>query len=222
MRRLLVLLLLGGCSAQAPVQSQALLVGAPASLRAPFEAIAKAFLVRHPESPARLAFGSAAELARSGVALDVVAADVADGLTPVAERILAGVRRDYASNPLVLVTRAGAPPVRLAALPVTPFVEKLARADSRSDPSGKAAEAALGRLAIRRAMNDKLAYLATPVEVLAALAQGQVQAGLVFASDLAQAEGAEHRFTIADRLPDDPHARYPIAILSTPRLPAAR
>jgi molybdate transport system substrate-binding protein len=220
----LALASLAGCSAP-PVHSEALLIGAPASLRAPFTEVASAFLARHPESPPRLVFGKAAELFQSGLTLDVIAADAEDGLTAFAGRLSPGDARAYASNPLVLVTRSGAPALRLATLPVTPWLDKLALADSRSVPSGRAAEAALGRLGIRRALNEKLLYLGAPDEVLRAIASGQAQAGLVFASELASAGDATagSRLAIADRLPDDPHARYPVAILAaTPRLTAAR
>src|SRR5207245_943129 len=106
------------------------------------------------DAPATLMYGTPAELLATGVPIDLLAADSADGLTPIAGRI--AEKRDYASNPLCLVTRLRAPELRLRTLAATEWAHHIALGDSRSDPAGMAAEATLGRLGLRRAVDGKL------------------------------------------------------------------
>ncbi len=216
-----------GCTSRdVPNSSQPLIVGAPASLREPFEGIVQAFKLRHPETSASLIFGAPAQLLESGVPLDVIAADSSDLLAPLAARLNPGERRDYASNPLCLVARSGAAEAHLKTLAVTPWVQKIGLADGRGgDSAGLGAEAALGRLGLRRALNERLSYMGTGTMVLEQLAKGALDVGFAFSADVGTYNAAhpEAPLQIADRVADDPHARYPIAIfLGTPRLAAAR
>lgn len=216
-------LLASSCTPRDPAGvSQTLIVGAPASLRTEFEAIAAAFRARSPGNTANVMFGGATELVATGVPIDVIAADSGEGLDAVAGKLASGERRYYASNPLCLVTRAGAAEARLKTLPITPWVQRLAIADSRGDPTGMAAEAALGRLGVRLALDKHLRYVSRGADVLSAVAKGEADAGLAFAADVAQFADAK-ALHVAERIADERRARYPIAILAgSPRVPAAR
>lgn len=205
-----------GCATREPAPRTAgpLLVAVPASLRAAFDQIARAYQARRPEAAITLTTAAPDELLRAGAPLDVIAAESPEALAALAPRLLE--RREYASNPLVLVARAGAPKLALASLP--PAVHKIAIGDGRSDPTGAAAEAALGRLGLRRALDARLDYVPRSELALARVAEGKDDAAIVRASELAGLGGLQ----IAERLAGgDP--RYPIAIVAgTPRLTAAR
>ena len=67
--------------------------------------------------------------------------------------------------------------------------------------------------------------MGTGTMVLEQLAKGALDVGFAFSADVGTYNAAhpEAPLQIADRVADDPHARYPIAIfLGTPRLAAAR
>lgn len=217
-RLVAVFALAAGCAVrEAPSDAPALLVGAPPSARAAFEEIARAFKARHGGAGASLMFGAPAELAGSGVAFDVIAADGPDALGPFGGRLID--RRDYASNPVVLVARSGAPPVTLKTLPLTPWPRKIAIADGRSDAVGAAAEAALGRLGLRRTLDPRLLYTSTTELALERLIEGKADLAFARGRDLIGKDGLQ----IVDRALDGARTGYPIAILSgSPRVAAAR
>ncbi len=210
------LALVAGCSPHSgtAIDSAPLIVGAPSSLRAPFEEIVRAYQARKPDRAASLMFGPVAELVASGVPFDLIATDDAEALAPIGARL--GERRDFAMNPLVLVARAASPPATWRTLGNATWVEHLALADGRGDATGQLAEAALGRLGLRRILDGKLLYTAHAEQSLERLARGDAQLALVRASDLLGHDGLQ----IADR---DDGARYPIALLAaSPRAAAAR
>jgi molybdenum ABC transporter molybdate-binding protein len=213
-------MLLAGCASRdAAVGAGPLVVGAPPALRAVFDDVARAVTARHGGQVSVVA-GTVSELIASGVGFDVVASDEPDALLVFGARL--GERREWASNPLVLIARAGTPAVPLARVAITPWVQRVAIADGRADATGAASEAWLGRAGVRRQIGAQLDYVAGPAQVLDAVTAGRAQLGIVRASDLARATDARG-FVVVDRAPDDTHARYPVGIVSTsPRVAAAR
>jgi molybdate transport system substrate-binding protein len=220
MRLVCLCLLVIGCAREQPLLSSTLIVGAPPSLRAPFESIVRSFRARHPESGANAIFGTPTEILGTGVPVDVLCSDSADGLAPLGGRALH--KQDYASNPVVLVARPGLKDLRLKNLAQ---VKKLALGDPRSDATGNAAEAALGRLGVRRALDGKLLYVAAENGALERVARGEADAALVLSTD-AVAWNAAHpgeQLPVVDRYTDDRRTRWPLAIVAgTPRISAAR
>jgi molybdate transport system substrate-binding protein len=219
-------LLVGGCTAgNVPASSQPLIVAAPASLRAEFDAIVGAFKARHPDAAANVITATPAQIAQENLPVDVVAAEGPAALQALGPRVAPGDRRDFASNPLCLVVRANAAEVHFASLPASPWAHKVAIADGRSDPTGAASEAALGRLGLRRPLDAHLVYTANLADSLERLARGDVDVALARATDVAAwgAKAGAAPLKIADRYEDDPQARLPIVILSgSPHLSAAR
>lgn len=217
---LLVALVICGCSRGDVSAPRPLIAGAPQGLRAPFEAIASAFRARHPDLPVSLIFGTPAELLGSGAPIDVIAADDPAALEPVADRL--GERRDYAVNPLCLVTREGAPALRLQTLPVASWAKTVALADPRGESAGRAAEAALGRAGVRRVLDGRLRYVGTGDQVLALVASGEAEVGFAWLSALTQRPDGGASLSCAERLAVR-EARFPIALVQgTPREKAAR
>src|SRR4051794_26131281 len=110
MRKLCLALLLVGCtpSNNVPASTQPLVVAVPASLRGEFDAIAAAFKARYPEVAISVIPATPQQVVEQGLPADVVASDSSDALQPLAARISATNRRDFASNALCLVAREGA------------------------------------------------------------------------------------------------------------------
>jgi ABC-type molybdate transport system substrate-binding protein len=217
---------LAGCARDVANASQPLLIGGPVELREPLEHAAQLIRTRHPEVNATVVAGTPTQLAEMGLPFDVIAADSSDGLVPFSSRLWPGERRELASNPMVLVARSSAPTTtkeaRFHTLPGN-AVKAVAIADGRADAAAEKVEAGLGRLGLRRALNDKLRYFASTDEVLAAVERGEVELGLALYSDVgAYALAHPHALDILERS-GDAHARYPIAILQgTLRLQVAR
>jgi molybdenum ABC transporter molybdate-binding protein len=221
MRRSLVLLVLAlvGCAVRGDreaARDSPLVVAAPASLKGAFEEIAQAYRERHAGAQVVLTTAAPEELMQAGAPLDVIAGESPQSLAVVQARLVE--RRDYASNPLVLVEREGAPRITVKQIAQAPWAQRLALADGRGDTTGAAAEATLGRLGVRRELDGRLLYVARAPQVIDSVLDGRAELGLVRGSDAVGKSG----LTIAERLAGD-DARYPIAIVAaTPRLAAAR
>jgi len=223
-RALLCLALLAGCTHD-PQASLPLIVGVAPSLRSPFEAIVDAWKTRNPTPGASLAFGSAAELLASGAPVDLVCADADAGLAALGAR--ATERRYFGSNPIVLAVHGQPPPGKELTIKTLADggARKIALGDSRSDATGAAAEAALGRLGLRRGLDGKLLYTAGGAATLEKVARGEADAALVLSSDLVVWNVAHPADPLiaTDRLAEDTRTRFPVALVAgTPRAAAAR
>jgi ABC-type molybdate transport system substrate-binding protein len=184
------------------------MVAVPSPLKPEFEAITSAFRARHADVNVSLVGATPAQVAQDSLPVDLIAADALDALQPLASRLSPGERRHFASNPICLVVRPGAPELRLSSV-ASSWVQKVAIADGRSDSTGAATEAALGRLGIRRPIDPRLLYTASEQDSLEKLSRGEVDAAFALATDVAawNARDGAARLQIADRYLDDPDAR---------------
>jgi molybdate transport system substrate-binding protein len=204
---------------QAPAGGDVLLVGAPPSLRAAFEEVQAAYRERHSNIAISLVYGAPAELLEKGLPLDVAAVDSADGLHAIDDQLSATDHRGYACNALLVVVRPDSPAIHVRQLVETTWVKRVALADPRGLPSGALAEAVLGRLGLRRELDHKLLYVATPKQVIERVLSGQADAGLILTTDL----GTKPAVKVADDDVERQSACYPVALLKTTRhLEAAR
>jgi molybdate transport system substrate-binding protein len=224
-KRFLALLLLAGCTPgnTVPPSTQPLVVVAPASLRGEFDGIAAAFKAHHPDVAISVITATPQQVAEQGLPVDVVATDSGAAMQPLEAKLHRGERRDFGANVLCLVARAGAGEARLETLATTPWVRKVALGDSRSDATAAQAEAAMGRLGIRRAIDSRLLYVGTGDEALKRVARGEADVGFALASEVAAWNAkAETKLQILDRYSDE-RTRFTIGILAnTQRMPAAK
>jgi molybdate transport system substrate-binding protein len=207
-----------GCVQQGGAEG--LLIAAPSTLREAFEEVGTAYRAHHSNVVVNIVYGAPAELLDKGLPLDVVAVDSADGLEPIAGRV-SPYRRGYACNALLVVVRPDAPAdgLEVRNLASTAWVKRVALADPRGLPSGALAEAALGRLGLRRELSPKLLYVATPKQVIERVLSGKADAGFVLTTDL----GPKPAVKVADDDVERQSACYPAAVLrSTRHLEAAR
>ncbi len=198
------------------VSAAASLAGAMREIAADFEAGQPGVrvLVNVAASDALLA-----QIAR-GAPVDVFAsADAVAMDRAAAQRLLqAGSRRDIAANTLVLITpadQAGA--LRSAADLRAPAVGRIAIGRPSGVPAGRYAVAALEAAGLWPALEPKAVYAQNVRQALDYVARGEVDAGVVYASD---ARLLPDRVRIAFALPTPVPIRYPAAALAASRQPA--
>ena len=216
MRPLLALLLaLGPLLAGA----QPLTVSAAASLTEVFKAIGTRFEARHPGVQLRFNFAASGTLLqqiRHGAPADVFASADPDTLDRGATLWLAGTRRDFATNTLVLVTPPDAALQRVSDL-AGPAVRRIALGKPASVPAGRYAQQALTHAQLWERLQPKLVFADNVRQVLDYVARGEVEAGFVYRSDAALMPGAVRVAEVASG-----HApiRYPVAVVKDSRQPA--
>jgi molybdate transport system permease protein len=165
----------------------------------------------------RLNFASSSTLARqieAGAAADAYLSADEEWMDYLAERGLIdkASRRNLLGNTLVLVTPVAKPlqvsMSRQAALDGL-FGGRLALGDPAHVPAGRYARQALEHLGWYEGLKDRLLPCADVRAALTLVERGEVDAGIVYASDAAAA-----KVSVAGVFPDDSHRpiRYPVAL----------
>lgn len=188
------------------------------SMKDAIEEVGTRFTAAHPGARLRYNLGGSGELARqiaAGAPVDVfVSAGTRemDGLER-AGLILPDTRRTVAGNVLVVVVPADSK-LALGGLRALAerAVERVALGDPRTVPAGQYARESLERLGLWERLGSKLVLAANVRQVLEWVSRGEVDAGLVYATD-AKLPGARVReaFTV----PASSHAPivYPAAVV---------
>jgi molybdate transport system substrate-binding protein len=202
-------------------------VSAAASLKDAFGEIGKQY-ESNTGAKINFNFGASGALQKqieSGAPVDVFASAGISQMDALATRglIVPETRRDFARNTLVLVVPAD------STLGITAFadlggtnVKKLAVGNPKTVPVGQYAEQALTRLGLWRQLEPRLILAEDVRQALDYVARGEVDAGIVYASDV-RATGSRVR-TVATA-PADSHdpILYPIAVVrSSGRQEAAK
>lgn len=214
--------LLAGCSGGAPQRAESappLIVFAAASLQGAFDELAQDFAAKHPEYPIDpIVYDGSQALAAQiadGADVDVIAFANEASLTPVTDAGAADAGTIFATNTL-----------QIAVAPGNPLgVDGL---DDLADPGLSvvlcAEEVPCG--AASHTLLDHAGIAARPVSeetnvtsVAARVANGEADAGLVYATDIASAGGAVDGFTPSGA--DAAVNRYPITVSSTAPSPEA-
>jgi molybdate transport system substrate-binding protein len=201
-----------------------LLVAAAASLSAVAPQLTRAF---HDASGIDLRFNFAGSntLARQiveGARVDVfISADAAQmDVVEKAGRVVPGSRADVISNQLVLIvagdlqTRAMVPDDLAAGA-----IRRVAMGDPAAVPAGVYGRRWLEAIRLWGAVAPKVVPLPSSPGVVAAIAEGRADVGVVYASDAVNRHGVQ----IAHRVsPDDaPRIVYPVAAITGGRIPLA-
>ncbi len=176
------------------------------------------------EGELRLQLGGSNELARqiaAGAPGDLfVSADAAkmDGLER-AGLLRAGTRRDLLGNRLVVIVPADAPPLAVPGDLVGPRIGRLALAQTDAVPAGIYARAWLERRGWWVVLRPRVVASENVRGALAAVASGNADAGIVYATDAA----ASDRVRVAYEVPveEAPPIVYPAAVLSASERPEA-
>ena len=218
-----ILTTLFGVSEQRPVGRE-LLVAAAASLSGMAPELTSAF---HDASGIDLRFNFAGSntLARQiveGARVDVfISADEAQmDVVETAGRVVAGSRVPVASNQLVLiVSDSPRHDVNVNDL-ASEAVRRVAMGDPAAVPAGVYARRWLESIRLWSAVAPKLVPLTSSPGVVAAVAAGRADVGVVYASDAMNRRGVQ----IAHRASDDdaPRIVYPAAAITGGRIPLAQ
>lgn len=179
-----------------------LVVHAASSLTAAFEALGAAFQARHPAVELSFVFGGSQALAdalAAGAHADVFAPAHADALATAASagRLVAGTARALAHNQLAIVTPALRPAPLHALSDLARPGLRVALGSGATAIGRYALEAlgaaerqgALGAAGAAGVLHNVVHYAESVTAVLATVARGEVDAGIVFTSDYHRAAG---------------------------------
>jgi molybdate transport system substrate-binding protein len=194
-----------------------ILVSAAISLKEAFQEISPAF-EKQTGIQVRFNFGASGLLQKqieTGAPVDVFASAGEKQMDDLQAKglILPESRRDFAANVLVLILPVH-PKIALKAFSdlVRPQVERLAIGSPKTVPAGQYAEEALKNLKLWDTMQPRLVLAENVRQVLDYVTRGEVDAGIVYASDMAGVHGMA---TIAARAPGGSHSpiKYPVAVV---------
>jgi len=218
----LLALALSGLAAQAAD----LTVSAAASLTNAFKELAPAFESAHPGTKLLLNFAASdallAQIAK-GAPVDVFASADQETMDKAeAQKLLvAGSRRNFANNALVLITPLeGALPLKALADLQKAEVRHIALGKPEGVPAGRYAKGALEGARLWAAVEPKAVYAANVRQALDYVARGEVEAGFVYATDAAI---QKDKVKVAFSVPTETPISYPLgAIAGSPNAEGAR
>ncbi|HXD34886.1 MAG TPA: molybdate ABC transporter substrate-binding protein [Pyrinomonadaceae bacterium] len=201
-------------------QNSELVVSAAVSLKEAFNEIA-ALHQQRSGVKVRFNFGASGALQKqieSGAPVDIFASAGARQMDELANKdlIIPSTRKDFARNELVLV-------VPYQGLDITSFdeltrseIRKIAVGNPKTVPAGQYTEQALVKLKLLPALQPKLIYAEDVRQVLDYVVRDEVDAGVVYASDVSS---THLNFRQVARAADDSHdpILYPIAIIKGSR-----
>lgn len=205
------------CLGLAPLCAQAaeIFVSAAASLTNAFKDIAADFEKTHPGVKVHLNFAASNPLLKQmmeGAPVDVFASADQETMNKAAaaKLIRPESRTDFASNSLTLIVPKGSKvPASVSDLPA---LQRIAAGKPESVPAGRYARQSLTAAGIWDTLQPRLIYGASVRQVLDYVARGEVDAGIVYATDAAQQAG---RVEVALILGDHSPILYPVAAATT-------
>lgn len=204
------------------VQAQQLTVSAAASLTEVFKAIGARFEAQHPGVQLRFNFAASGALLQqiaNGAPVDVFASADQETMDRGSELWLAGTRRDFAANALVLVTPLDASPRQVSDLAL-PSVRRIAIGKPASVPAGRYAQQVLQGLQLWDPLQPKLVFADNVRQVLDYVSRAEVEAGFVYRTDAALLPG---KVRVAGVVVGHAPIRYPVAVVKDSRqIPLAR
>ncbi|HEY3360121.1 MAG TPA: molybdate ABC transporter substrate-binding protein [Polyangia bacterium] len=209
------------CLAAACGRAPALVVSAAISLKEPLEEVRGQFAAAHPGVTVELNLGGSGDLARQvrgGAPVDVYVAAGARHMDAL-ERdglVTPGTRRTVAGNVLVVVTRPGGPALAAPADLAGAAVQRLAIGTPQTVPAGEYAEQWLRGLGLWERVRPRLVYTENARQALDYVARGEVDAAVVYATDVPRAPVRE-----ALRAAPGAHRpiEYPAAVVRTSARP---
>lgn len=209
------LLLLAGCSSSATGSSGAnggpsgsINVDAASSLTEAFDTIKVRFEAAHPGVTVSITYGASSELATQigqGASVDVFASASEKNMTQLGDQAVRPA--DFAANTLEIAVPAANPAHITALADLARAGVKVAVCDP-AVPCGAVAQQVLRNVKISV---QPAASLADVKSTLAAVESGEVDAGLVYVTDVRAAKGKVKGIPIPDAV--DASTTYPIAVL---------
>lgn len=206
---------LAGCSSSN--EEKELIMGAASSLTEPLNELSELYASKTGVRP-QISFASSGTLrkqAEEGAPFDLLLLASTSDLDVLSDAglLLQASRRDLLSNQICFITTHLEIPATLETLPdLLKASERITMGDPSSVPVGKYAAQSLESLGLSQLIEDKKLYAKDARQVLQYLNSGAVDAGFVFATDVALLEIEGSKLV----LPDHTHQPilYPAALLS--------
>lgn len=211
----------GGCAqSRAQTPPKTLTVSAAASLGDAMRALAPAFEAEHPSLRLRWNFAASGVLLQQlmqGAPVDVFVSADEDSMDRAAAQQLIepATRRVLASNQLVMVAPARS---SLSTLSGLSAVRRIAIGKAASVPAGRYAQQALQAVGLWQPLRSKLVPADNVRQVLDYVVRGEVDAGFVYATDVAS---AGTRVRVVTVLSGHTPIRYPMAVVRGSAQPQA-
>ena len=200
-------------NAERPIE---LTVSAAISLKNAFEEIGKLYESQHAKTKVLFNFGASGDLARQidgGAPVDVFASAAQKDMDDVASEgyILQASRVNFVKNTVVLVTLKQSAVKSFMDL-ASDKVKRIAAGNPKTVPAGRYAAEVFDYFKLMPAINNKLIYAENVRQVLDYVARGEVDAGVVYATDAA-VRTTETK--VAANAPEGSHKPvvYPIAVV---------
>jgi molybdate transport system substrate-binding protein len=218
-RRLLLLLFLmvcGATSSQA-AQPREFTVSAAISLKTAFEELG-ALHEKRGGAHVLFNFGASGDLLRqiaAGAPVDVFAAAAQQDMDEADKQglLLAGTRADFAGNRVALVVPAGSKlKLKSCSDLAKPAVKRIAIGNPWTVPVGRYAMEILAYHKLATSLKERLVYGENARQVLDYVARGEVDAGVVYATDAAS---RPHDVRVVCQTPESSHSPvvYPMAVV---------
>jgi molybdate transport system substrate-binding protein len=219
-RALTVLLLV--CLLTPAAAAEELTVSVAISMREAIDEIGGRFVRAHPGVVVRYNLGASGELQKqieAGAPVDVFVSAATRQMDDLDARgfLVPGSRRVFARNVLAVVTPGdSAVPLGRPADLLLPRVQRVVIGHPRTVPVGQYAEESLRSLGLWEGLRGRLIYAENVRQALEYVARGEVDAGVVYATDVALRPG---RVREAFRLPEEsyPPVIYPAAVVKDSR-----
>jgi molybdate transport system substrate-binding protein len=199
-------------------------VSAALSLKNAFEEIGRMYEAKYAGARVRFNFGASGDLVRqiaAGAPVDVFASAAQKDMDDISAKgfLLAGSRVDFVKNRVVLITPEKGIVKSFADL-ASGRIKRVAAGNPKTVPAGRYAAEVFEYYNVASAIKDKLIYAENVRQVLDYVARGEVDAGVVYATDAAT---RTKEMRIAGEAPDASHKpiMYPIAVVKGTRNEAA-
>jgi molybdate transport system substrate-binding protein len=199
-----------------------LTVSVAASLTDAFVEVESSYLRDHPGIKLRNNFGASGTLAReieSGAPVDVFFSAASQPMNELQSRnlVASGTRRDVLRNELVLIAPQDSHLAGIEHL-ADPSIRTIAIGDPGSVPAGHYAEQTLAYFHLTQSVHDRLVLAKDVRQVLAYVATGNADAGLVYSTDAATSANVK----VIATAPAAAHDAivYPVAAIAASQHPA--
>ena len=173
----------------APLRGERITVFAAVSLKDALTEVEKQYEAANPGDDVEFSFGASGQLMaqiKEGAPADVFISAAEKQVTELIDAKLAdeSSRAPVASNRLVLIVPAdAAKPVAVFSDLADARVKRIAIGQPRTVPAGEYAAQALAKLNVLDAVRERLVYGANVRQVLDYVSRGEVDAGIVYATD---------------------------------------
>lgn len=216
-----LLLVFGGCQTNLTTTNdsrqtnESLTVSAAVSLKDAFNEIGELYKTKTGKA-INFNFGASGALQKqieTGAPVDVFASAGEKQMDELAAKNLIESRKDFAKNKLVLIVPVDSK-LNLTDLSqlTKADVQKIAVGNPKTVPAGQYTQQVFEKMNLQNALRPKLILAEDVRQVLDYVVRGEVDAGIVYASD---AQAAKEKIRVAARVSEDAHdpILYPIAVI---------